>query len=512
MDFGYMVIGFLIVYFISLISTGIFASKNMANLEDFMLAGRKLDPLVLALTYSSTGMSGWLALGFAGYTYEKGFQSLWIMVPSATIGIFLSYVLVSKRLRQYSEKIGAITITEVIKKRFHDDRNVLTFITTLIICAAAIAYVSGQLIAMGKLLNIVLNWNYQISIIIAVMIMIIYTVLGGFLAVCWTDFIQGILMITGSLMAGCLAIMYAGGFSELSLRLANVSRSYPEFTITPFEGTSIIIMGLSLFIGDGILNWIGQPTLMVRYMAAKDSKTLTSATIITITIQLILFLGVFIAAIYMRTQFPEPSLLPYSGDTETVLIQFFITITHPILVGIFIGAIMAAVMSTADSLLMMATSVLINDVYSYLNPKASQSYLILISRITTIFLGIVSVVISLNKNSVLWLSWFGWTTLGIIGAPIIIGLFWKKTTRIGAIAGLVSGFIVLLLWNAMDLTVRLNIFQALPACGTAYLVTFIVSMFTAPPPPYILQDIKDLGFQKSMNKGEVEVHYNNTKN
>lgn len=504
MEFNYIFIGLLIVYFISLIIIGGFTSRNVKSLEDFFLAGRRLSPSILSLTFSSTGMSGWLALGFAGYTYEKGFQSLWIMVPSATIGIFLCYTLISRRLRAYSEKTGAITVTEVIKKRFYDRDNTLTIISSIILCTAAIAYVSGQLIATGKLLQIVLNWNYQFSIIVAAIIMVAYTVLGGFVAVCWTDFIQGILMIFGSLIAGIFTLMYTGGIDELSIRLAQVSRSHPEFVITPFAGVSVVVMGVSLFIGDGILNWIGQPTLMVRYMAAKDNKTLVTAPIISITIQLTLFAGVFLAAIYMRTQFPEASLLPYSGDTETVLIQFFITMTHPVFVGIIISSIMAAIMSTADSLLMLASSVLINDVYSYFNPKASQKKLISMSRLATIIFGFLAIILSLNRNSVLWSSWFGWTTLSLIGIPIIIGLYWENATKEGAIFGLISGFIVLLLWNIFDLTQELNIFHALPACGFTYIITIVVSIFTSKPPSHIVEDIVDLKSNVE-EKGEVEV-------
>lgn len=504
MEFGFIFIGLLLVYFMSLILVGIFTSKNMNNLEDFLLAGRNLSPTILALTFSSTGMSGWLALGFAGYAYEKGFQSLWVMVPSATIGILSCYILISRKLRSYSEKTGAITVTEVIRKRFYDNNNILTFITTLIICTAAIAYVSGQLVATGKLLHIILNWNYQFSIIIAAIIMVIYTGLGGFIAVCWTDFIQGVLMIFGSIIAGTLTLMYTGGLDNLSVKLVEVSEIYPDFVITPFAGITAITMGVSLFIGDGILNWLGQPTLMVRYMAAKDSKSLASATIISITIQLILFIGVFLAAVYMRTQFPEPSLLPYSGDTETVLIQFFITMAHPIFVGIIISSIMAAVMSTADSLLMLAASVLINDVYTYFKPKTSQRALINMSRLATIALGFIAIILSLNKTSVLWSSWFGWTTLGLVGIPIIIGLYWKRATKEGAIIGLLSGFILVVVWNIFHLTEKLNIFHALPAGLITYFMTIVVSLFTSEPPPYVVEDIKEINYKKS-NRGEIEV-------
>lgn len=504
MEFNYMIIGFLVIYSLVLLSTGFFASKNTSSIEDYFLGGRKLSPLMLSFTVSSTGMSAWLTLGFAGYTYEMGFQSLWIMVPSATIGIFLCYVFISKRIRLYSETTGAITITEVIKKRFYDDNNALTFVFSIILAAAAIIYVSGQLIATGKLLNILLNWDYHLSIIIAAIIMIVYTVLGGFIAVCWTDFIQCALMIMGSFVAGSLAILYSGGISSLTQKIVETHRMFPEFSLTPFSSLSAIIMGISLFIGDGILNWIGQPTLMIRYMAAKDTKSLTSSSIITITTQYIIFLGVFLAAIYMRTQFPESLLLPYSGDTETVLIQFFITLAHPILVGVFTSAIMAAIMSTADSLFVLAASVLVNDVYNYIRPRASQKHLIFISRLITVILGIIAVIISMNKSSVLWSSWLGWTTLGIIGMPVIVGLYWKRATKQGAIMGLISGFTILILWDVFSLTEKLNLFHALPSCGTALIITVLISLFTPRPPEHILEDLKSISKSKTKTRS-VEV-------
>lgn len=505
MTLNFMIIGMLMMLFSILVIIGFLTSKNLINLEDYFLGGRKLTTHILSLSFSATGMSGWLFLGFAGLTYETGFQTLWIMIPSSTIGILLCFTLISKRVRIYSEKIGAISIIEIVKKRYYDEKNILTFIIVIIICTAAIAYVSGQLIASGKLLNIILHWNYSFSVLMASIVMITYTALGGFIAVSWTDVIQGIFMVIGSLIALGLAIIYSGGFHNLSFELTQVGQTYPEFITSPsYIGFTGIIMGLSWFIGDGIFNWIGQPTLMVKYMASKDLKTLSYAPIPSILIQICLFTGVFLVSIYMRTQFPEASLLPYSGDTETILIQFFITMTHPIVVGIIVGAIIAAIMSTADSLLMMATSVLVSNAYNIISPNAPQKHLILFSRLTTILLGLIAVMISLNKNSVLALAWFGWTTLGLTGIPIIIGLYWKRATTQGATIGILCGFFVLIIWNVFDLTDKWNIFYALPACSVSYAVTILVSLFTPPPPDHIMREIEDLK-QSSNRKHQIEL-------
>ena len=156
MEFNYMVIGVIIIYFVILVILGIIASRNISSLEDFSLGGRRLDSILLATSVSSTGMSAWLALGFASYTYENGLQSLWTMVPSATIGVYLSYKLVSRRIRIYSQKTNSITIIEVIRKRFYDENNALTIVFSIVLTAAAIIYVSGQLVAVGKLLGIII--------------------------------------------------------------------------------------------------------------------------------------------------------------------------------------------------------------------------------------------------------------------------------------------------------------------------------------------------------------------
>ena len=334
-------------------------------------------------------------------------------------------------------------------------------------------------------------------------IVVFYTSIGGFTAVAWTGFIQCSLMVAGSFIAGSLVIQYTGGLASLGQKVVEVNQMFPSFAATPFSSPDAMILGISLFLGDGIFNWVGQPTLMVRYMAAKDMKALKSAPYISVIIHCILFIGTFLAAIYMRTQYPEPMLLPYGGDTETVVIQFFITMAHPMLTGIFISSILAAVMSTSDSLFIMASTVLTNDVYNYFRPRASQGQLILVSRLVTIGLGVIAFLISMDRNSVLWSSWIGWTTLGIMGMPIIIGLYWERATKEGAIVGLISGFTVLVIWNVFDLTEKLNIFHAFPAGAAAIIVTIIVSLFTSKPPGHIAEDLKSINKSDVSNNAEV---------
>lgn len=225
----------------------------------------------------------------------------------------LSFVLVSKLIRTYSEKVKAITVPDVLEARFYDKTHILRVLAMLIIIVAALAYVNTQLVATGKIFGTLLGWDYTITIIIAGIIFVSYTVLGGFLAVAWTDFIQGILMVTGAALAGAFALFLSGGLGNLSIELAKIPAIDPNFILSPFQTLPIIIFGISLGFGDGIFSWIGQPTLMVRYMASKDRKTLNLTALLAVGIQSVLFFGIFLAALYMRTAYPTADLLPISG-------------------------------------------------------------------------------------------------------------------------------------------------------------------------------------------------------
>lgn len=484
---------FLVLYLLVLVGVGYVASKKMKGLEDYVLAGRGIGSYVLAFTFSATGMSGWLGLGLAGYVYTNGFEGVWTMVPSATIGIFLSFRLVSKLVREYSENVGAITIPDVLEERYYDKSRILRIISALIILAAAIAYVNGQLVAFGITFEAVLGWDYTVTVLLAAVMFVAWTMLGGLLAISWTDFIQGILMVLGTSMAAAFAISLSGGIGELSKGAAEIAKQDPDFIISPFATMPAVIYGVSLFLGDGIFSWIGQPSLMVRYMSAKSVKTLNLSGLLAVFIQSILFGGTFLAALYMRTIFPDPSTLPMAGNTETVLIQFFSTMTHPIFAGLFIGSILAAIMSTADSMLIMGSSTIVNDFYiKIFNPNLDKRKALQYGRIATLILGVLGILLSLRGGSVLIISWFGWNTLGLFGGPVLLGLYWPRATREGAIAGLSTGFILLMLWSFFGLEDATNLFQAFPAALATYVVTWGVSLMTPAPPQEIQDSVRAL--------------------
>lgn len=490
---------FIVIYLLFLLSLGFIASKRMNKLEDYVLAGRNIGPWVLAFTFSATGMSGWLGMGFAGYAYVSGFEGIWTMVPSATVGILLAFVLVSKPIRRYSEKVNALTVPDVLEERYYDkEKKILRVIASIIILAAALAYVNGQLVAVGKLINTTMGWDYTMTVLVAAAVFIGWTMLGGLMAITWTDFVQGIFMVAGSLMAAAFAISFSGGFDNFSTGLASINKIDPNFIISPFASLPIIIYGISLFLGDGIMSWVGQPTLMARYMGARSTKALTLSAVVAVFIQTILFGGTFLGALYMRTTYPDPSMLPVSGDTETVLIQFFATMTHPVFAGMFIGSIVAGILSTADSMLVMGSTTVVNDLYIPLkNPGLDDRTAIRYTRLATLAIGIVGVLMALRGGSVLWISWFGWNTLGLFGGPVILGLWWPRATREGAIAGLSTGFLLMLAWTIFNLEPATNLFQAFPACAATYIVTWLISLATQAPDEKIQNDVRSIKLKKA---------------
>ncbi|MDM8534863.1 hypothetical protein QUF55_09215 [Clostridiaceae bacterium HSG29] len=395
------------------------------------------------MTFSATSMSGLLFLGFSGMIYEEGLQNLWMIIPSSMIGVIISYKYISKKVRKYSEYIGAVTVIEILRKRYIDPNHTLIYITGFMTFAATLMYTSGQLIAAGKLIKLVLGFDYNYSIIVFATIIVSYTALGGFTALCWTDVFQGILMVSGSLLAGLAVMKLNNGWEPLWIGMKNVNMINSGFKISPFSNMPSIILGITIFLGDGIMSWIGQPTLMTKYMSAKDQNVLSRGGMLSVLFQVILFSGVLLSSLYMRTKFISPTQLPLSSDIEAIFIQFFISQMSPFLGGIILGGIIAAIMSTADSLLILTSSILVNDIYTIHKPNMSVKHLILLSKMTIMVLGIIIVYVSFNVKSVLDTAWVGWAVLGIIGVPIIVGLYWKNATFKGAIWSQIVGFLTL---------------------------------------------------------------------
>ncbi len=449
--------------------------------EDYLLAGRKLGPWVTAFSERASGESAWLLLALPGAAITIGLGELWSVI-GIIIGIISSWYLIAEKLRIETEKFNALTIPEFLHRRYNDRSNTIRLFSSLIIAFFFLFYVSAQFHASGKVLNSLFDLTPTIGISIGAIIIIIYTLMGGFFAVAWTDLIQGILMI------GTLVILPLAGFIEL--RNSDIS------IMDGFESANLIFgnhnhdifggnQGIEAFLlALGGLSWgfgyLGQPHLVIRYMAIRSSKEVAIARKIAICwaipgITGAFFVGV-IALMYFGPEYFQ------TIDPEQAMPILASTLLHPILAGLFISGAVAAMMSTADSQLLVSTSAITEDfIHQFLNKDISDRSLVKISRFMIVILGAIAYGIALYSEiagrNIFSVVSYAWSGLGSAFGPVLVmTLWWKKTTRNGVIAGLLTGFFTTIIWaNIPQLKSLMT--ERLSSFILAFLAVLLISLY-----------------------------------
>jgi len=470
-----------ILYLFFLMAVGAWTFRYNNTQEDYLLAGRKLGPWVTAFSERASGESAWLLLALPGAAITIGMGELW-SVLGIIIGIICSWYLIAEKLRQQTEKYNALTIPEYLHRRFNDTSNVIRIFSAFIIAFFFLFYVSAQFHASGKVLNSLFNLKPLVGITIGAAVIIIYTLLGGFLAVAWTDLIQGILMI------GTLVILPIVGFIELSnseqsimdgLRSASlIFGNNNESLVSGQKGFAALILAL------GGLSWgfgyLGQPHLVIRYMAIRSSKEVTLARKIAIGWAIPGITGAFFVGIvammyfgpaYFQTVDPEQSMPILASE-----------LLHPVIAGLFISGAVAAMMSTADSQLLVSASAVTEDFYhQFLNKDISDKNLVKLSRFMIIILGLIAYCIALYSEikgrNIFGVVSYAWSGLGSAFGPVLVmTLWWEKTSRMGVILGLVTGFLTTIIWaNIPEL--RAIMTERLSSFVFALLVVYIISYY-----------------------------------
>jgi len=468
-----------IAYMIATIIIGILTAKYMKTLEDYVIAGRKLGPWLVAFAFNSTALSGWLILGISGLAYRKGFLATWTLWGSGCFAILASYIILGKYIRRFTALTGSITVPDILEIRYYDQKHhVLRWLSAILIFVSILIYMGGLEATVAKAFAYVFGMGKLESVVLGTAVVIGYTMLGGLLAAAWTDIIQGILMVITS-----VALLIAG-FSqglELFSKVDTIASVDPNFVASPWETPAVVLYGISLILFASILSYMGQPQLINKFMAARDDPTIRKAQLISLITQIILFIGVFTAGLAARTLWPDPSMLP-NADTELAAPFLIEKTLGPIMVGILWAGTLAAVMSTADSLAVIASSAIVNDLYyKVYNPRASQKQLLMLSRIVTLIVGILAIVIAFQPMLVLWSVWFGWSGLAIFVTLLLPGLFWKRATREGAIAALLSASITGIIWTYYGLH-KTVAHVAMPSMLAGFLAHIIVSYLTKEPP------------------------------
>jgi SSS family solute:Na+ symporter len=407
--------------------------------------------------------------------FTIGAPAVWAVTGYITAEVFL-FIFVGKRLRRYTSMMDNLTLPDFFESRYKDNSNILRILSVFIILIFMISYVASQFQAGGKAFSTSFGVSGTSGLLVTAAIVLIYTILGGFLAVSLTDMIQAFFMIFALLILPIIAIMNMGGWGEILQILQNFN---PRF-LNPFAFSAGGIIG---FLGIG-LGSPGNPHILVRYMSIADPKALRKSCVFGTVWNTLMAWGAVFIGLIGRAYYLKPEALP-EGDPENLFPYLASAHLHPLLLGIITASILAAIMSTADSQLLVASSGIARDLYQKIIAKdkfLSQKKLVLISRMVVLGLVIAAVVFGiLAKQYVFWLVLFAWGGLGAsFGPTILLSLFWKKTTKAGIIAGLVAGTTITIVWNQVE-ALKNIIYELVPAFIVAFTLTVFVSLLTSAP-------------------------------
>ncbi len=482
------------VYLFCMIGIGIKLSEKNETVGDFYLAGRKLGPLVTAMSAEASDMSSWLLMGLPGLAYLCGLADVGWTAIGLAVGTYLNWLLVAKRLRRYTEATGSITLPEFFSNRFGDKKNVLTFIAAAIIIIFFVPYTASGFAACGKLFHSLFGVDYHAAMIISAIIIMFYTSMGGFLAASTTDFLQSIIMTAALIIVLIFGVTQAGGFGAVMENARSLpgylsftsSYNAADGTATPYTFITIIstcAWGLGYF---------GMPHILLRFMAIEDdSKISLSRRVASIWVILSMSAAVLIGIVGLGMSKVGVIETLTGTNSETIIVkisQLLSTFGIPaaIVAGIVLSGILASTMSTSDSQLLAASSSVSNDILvKFLHLNISQAKQLVVSRISLILIAVLGIILAWNPDSsVFEIVSFAWAGFGASFGPVVLlGLFWKRANKNGAIAGMIAGGVMIFVWKFLvrPMGGALNIYELLPAFLIAIVVNVIVSLATAAP-------------------------------
>lgn len=505
------IIATIVVYLVAMILVGVYFSRKGSgdSSHEFYLGGRKLGPVVTAMSAEASDMSSYLLMGLPGLAYIAGVAEVGWTVIGLAVGTYLNWLIVAKRLRNYSAHMGAITIPDFFSRRYRDRRHILSCIAAAIILIFFVPYTASGFKAIGTLFNSLFGVNYHGAMIVGAAIVIAYTVLGGFLAVSTTDLIQSIVMTFALVFIVFFGINQAGGWEIVAANAQelpgylNLTQGYDAATGQAGSyGALSIVSTLAWGLG-----YFGMPHILLRFMAIEDSSKLKiSRRIASVWVVISMFIAILIGIIgYSVSKAGRIPMLGSSSESETIVIQLSNLLSQygpflAIIAGVALAGILASTMSTADSQLLTAASGVSQDLLQdffgiKLSPKASM----LAARGTVIGIAVVGVFLAWNPDSsVFRIVSFAWAGFGASFGPLMLfSLFWKRTTKQGAIAGMLAGGVMVFLWKFAIAPMGgvWAIYELLPAFLVSCLVIVVVSLLTPAPDAEIVTEFEDVGRQ-----------------
>ena len=461
-----------LIYLGALISLGIVFYRYSKTLSDYILGGRRLRSGVAALSAGASDMSGWLLLGLPGAVYAAGINQIWIAV-GLSIGAFLNWNFTAARLRVFTEIAGnAITIPDFLEQRFEDRSHLLRIVSATVILIFFAVYTASGLVAGAKLFESAFGWGYHPALFTGTAVIVLYTFLGGFLAVSWTDFFQGLLMLFALTATPVLLFFFHDNWSSIVSVVSSVNPQYLDAT------SGLTLIGLLSLLAWGF-GYFGQPHILARFMAIDSPKSVPRAMGIGMGWMVMTLAGAVLIGFAGISYFADSPL----ADPEFVFIELVQQLFSPWLAGILLAAILSAVMSTVDSQLLVCSSAITDDFYkSLLRPKAAQKELVAVGRASVAAVAVAALVMALNPESmVLDLVAYAWAGFGAsFGSVILFSLYWRRMTRNGALAGVITGALTVLVWRNLQGGV-FDLYEILPGFIFSSLAIIIFSHIGGEP-------------------------------
>lgn len=463
----------LIVYLGILAALAIWSRRESRSLSGYYLAGKKLPFWVVAFSTNATGESGWLLLGLSGMGYAVGMQAYWVVVGEIT-GIAAAWWLVSRRLKRLGDETDSITVPDILVAKFVDKWHLIRGVAVAIILIMVTAYVTAQMVASGKALSSFLGMTYETGVVVGAIFIIGYTFVGGYKAVSYTDVVQGVLMLLGLIAVPVAAIVASGGWGEV---VSNLSLQDPALVnmMAVSDGITPVWIAIASFVAIG-LPFLGVPQLLVRFMSARDDAEIRKARVTSIAVMLVFTIGAVTAGVAGR------ALYPGLDDPETIFPVISNNLFPAVISGMLLVVVLSAIMSTVDSLLLLASSAVVRDAYQKIigSPK-SDATLATYGKFVTVVVGAIAVVMGIQEPRLIFdFVLASWSGLGSAFGPAVIGiLYYKRITWEGVLAGMCGGFLASVIWLVYFKEANFGLYEAIPGFAVGFMLTWGVSAMTS---------------------------------
>lgn len=475
----------LAIYMAGMLYIGYWSYKKTSDLSDYMLGGRGLGPAVTALSAGASDMSGWMLMGLPGAMYATGLSSVWIAI-GLLIGAYANYLIIAPRLRTYTEVANdSITIPDFFENRFKDRTKILRFVSAIVILVFFTFYASAGLVSGGRLFENSFNLDYKIGLFVTVGVVVAYTLFGGFLAVSWTDFVQGCIMFIALVLVPIVAFTDVGGVTETFNTIKQVDASHLDM----FKGTTIL--GIISFLAWG-LGYFGQPHIIVRFMAITSIKDLKTSRRIGIGWMTISIIGAMLTGLIGIAYYAKNNAT--LQDPEMVFVTFSNILFHPYITGFLLSAILASIMSSISSQLLVISSAVTEDCYkTFFRRNASDKELVFIGRLSVLVVAMIAVVLAYHpSDTILTLVGYAWAGFGsAFGPAILLSLYWKRTNKWGVLAGMIVGAVVVIAWVQIP-SLKAIMYEMVPGFFCSLLTVIVVSLLTKEPVKAVYREFNEM--------------------